>query len=95
MLSAGKTTDLSMALAGRFTGHHALLCRLRRDRIKVFDDPVAGLEDRITAKAAPWQREPGLLRTIPGFIAAAPRREPRFVSGDSRARCLWSSCRAV
>ena len=28
MRTAGKLTDLSMALAGRFTGHHALLCRL-------------------------------------------------------------------
>ena len=27
MRSAGKLADLSMALAGRFTGHHALLCR--------------------------------------------------------------------
>jgi hypothetical protein len=31
MRTAGKLADLSMALAGRFTGHHALLCRLHRD----------------------------------------------------------------
>ena len=29
--AAGKLADLSMALAGRFTEHHALLCRLHRD----------------------------------------------------------------
>src|SRR5713101_166552 len=67
MREAGKLADLSMALAGRFTGHHALLCRLHLDRITVFDTAVAGLEDQITAKAKPWQRETGLLKTLPGF----------------------------
>ena len=52
MRTAGKLTDLSMALAGRFTEHHALMCRLNLDRIKVLDGAVDGLEDRITAKAA-------------------------------------------
>src|SRR5204863_3498269 len=33
MRTAGKLADLSMALAGRFTEHHALMCRLHRDRI--------------------------------------------------------------
>jgi transposase len=65
--TAGKLADLSMALAGRFTDHHALLCRLHLDRIAVFGTAVAGLEQQITAKAAPWQREVGLLRTVPGF----------------------------
>ncbi len=67
MRTAGKLTDLSMALAGRFTDHHALMCRLNLDRIKVLDGAVDDLEDRITAKAAPWQREAGLLKTLPGF----------------------------
>ncbi len=31
--AAGKTADLSRALTGRFTGHHALSCRLHRDRM--------------------------------------------------------------
>ena len=35
MRTAGKLADLSMALAGRFTEHHALLCRLHLDRIDV------------------------------------------------------------
>jgi len=30
--TAGKMADLSMALAGRFTDHHALMCRLHLDR---------------------------------------------------------------
>jgi transposase len=65
--TAGKLADLSMALTGRFTEHHALLCRLHRDRIQVFDDAVAGLDGRIAAKAAPWQREADLLTSVPGF----------------------------
>jgi transposase len=67
MRAAGKIADLSMALTGRFTEHHALLCRLHRDRIKVFDEAVAGLEAQIAAKAVPWQRETDLLTTVPGF----------------------------
>jgi transposase len=67
MRTAGKLADLSMALEGRFTGHHALMCRLHLDRIKVLDAAVTDLETRTAAKAAPWQRETGLLKTIPGF----------------------------
>src|SRR5437667_4788131 len=67
MRTAGKLADLSMALAGRFTDHHALLCRLHLDRIAAFDDAVAGLDERIAAKVTRWQREAGLLASIPGF----------------------------
>ena len=67
MRTAGKLADLSQALAGRFTGHHALMCRLHLDRIAVFNTAVAGLQEQITARAAPWQREQDLLKTIPGF----------------------------
>ena len=67
MRTAGKLADLSMALAGRFTEHHALLCRLHLDRIAVFDDAVDGLDERIAGKAARWQREAGLLTSVPGF----------------------------
>ena len=67
MRTAGKLAGLSMALAGRFTEHHALLCLLHRDRITVLDEAVAGLDERIAAGAAPWQREADLLTSIPGF----------------------------
>jgi transposase len=67
MRTAGKLADLSMALTGRFSGHHAMLCRLHRDRIEVFDAAVAGLEEQIAAKTVPWQKELDLLKTIPGF----------------------------
>jgi transposase len=65
--SAGKLADLSMALEGRFTDHHALMCRLHLDRIKVSGAAVADLDGRIAALAAPWQREISLLKTIPGI----------------------------
>ena len=60
MRTAGKLTDLSMALTGRFTEHHALLCRLHQDRITGLDAAVAGLDERIAGKAARWQRETGV-----------------------------------
>jgi transposase len=100
MREAGKLADLSMALAGRFTDHHALLCRLHRDRIKLFDDAVAGVEAQITVKAAPWQRELDLLKTIPGFgdavaqawlaeIGPAPHR---YFSSHEKLACWVSLC---
>jgi transposase len=67
MRTAGKLADLSMALTGRFTEHHALMCRLHRDRITGFDDAIAGLDERIAGRAARWRREAGLLITVPGF----------------------------
>ena len=65
--TAAKMADLSMALEGRFTEHHAMLCRLHRDAIRNYDAAVSDLDQRIAQKAAPWQRETGLLKTIPGF----------------------------
>jgi len=100
MREAGKMADLSMALAGRFTDHHALLCRLHRDRITLFDEAVAGLEAQIAAKAAPWQRELDLLKTIPGFgdavaqawlaeIGPAPHL---YFSSHEKLACWVSLC---
>jgi transposase len=67
MRTAGKLAGLSMALSGRFTGHHALLCRLHQDRIAVFDEAVDGLDGRIAGMVTRWQREAGLLTSVPGF----------------------------
>ncbi len=57
MRTAGKLADLSQALAGRFTEHHALLCRLHLDRIAGFGAAAGDLDQRIAGKAARWQRE--------------------------------------
>ena len=67
MRTAGKLADLSMALEGRFTDHHAQMCRLILDQVKLLDAAVEDLDKRIAALAVPWQREIGLLKTIPGF----------------------------
>jgi transposase len=67
MRAAGKTADLSMALTGRFTGHHAMMCRLHRDRITLFDEAIDGLDEQIAAGTARWAREAGLLKSVPGF----------------------------
>jgi transposase len=98
MRAAGKIADLSIALTGRFTEHHALLCRLHRDRIKLFDDAAAGLEAQIAAKDAPWQRETGLLRTIPrlrgrGGAGVAGRDCPAphpYFSSHEKLACVSS-----
>jgi transposase len=65
--TAGKMADLSMALTGRFTDHHALMCRLHLDRIKLFGDAVKDLDARIAPKVARYSREAELLKTLPGF----------------------------
>jgi transposase len=65
--AAGKRADLSLALAGRFTAHHAVMCRLHLDRIQVFGAAVADLDARIGPLVARYAREAGLLRTLPGF----------------------------
>jgi transposase len=67
MRNPAKLADLSQALVGRFTDHHAMLCRLHLDRIGVFSAAIGGLEAKITAKAAPYQRERDLLGSITGF----------------------------
>jgi len=64
---AGKQADLSMALTARFTDHHAMLCRLHRDQIKLADHAIAGLDARIAGRAGRWPRELGLLDSVPGF----------------------------
>ena len=65
--TAGKMADLSMALEGRFTEHHALMARLHRDAIRGYDAAIAALDGQTADSAAPWQREIDLLKTIPGF----------------------------
>jgi transposase len=67
MRTAGKLADLSRALTGRFTDHHAALCRLHLDRIALFSAAVGGLEAKIAVSAAPYQRELELLKSTDGF----------------------------
>lgn len=68
-----KMADLATALEGRFTDHHAVMCRLHLDAIALHDAGIADLDARIAAGAAPWRRETDLLKTIPGFGDTAAR----------------------
>jgi len=67
MRTAGKLADLSQALTGRFTEHHAALCRLHLDRIALLTTAANDLEQDIAVKAAPYRRELELLKSIDGF----------------------------
>lgn len=62
-----KIPDLSMALEGRFTDHHAMLCRLHLDSLRRYNAAVKDLDDRIAAAAGAWQDVTDQLKTIPGF----------------------------
>jgi transposase len=68
-----KIPDLSMALEGRFGGHHALMCRLHLDHIGHLDAMIAKLDTQIEAMMEPFRAQRDLLTTIPGIgpLAAA------------------------
>jgi transposase len=65
--SAGKQADLSLALGARVADHHAMLCRLHRDQIKLHDHAISGLDGQIARRAGRWPRKLGLLKSVPGF----------------------------
>jgi len=100
MRTAGKLAGLSRALAGRFTGHHALLCRRHLDRIAVFDDAAGGLDKRIAGKAARWRREAGLLTSVPGVGDVVAQARPgeigpaphRHVASCEKLACRVTLC---
>lgn len=62
-----KMEAFARALQARFTGHHASMCRLIIDQVRSLDEAIAGVEAQIAGKAAAWEREIALLKTIPGF----------------------------
>ena len=70
--TAGKMADLSMALAGRFTDHHALMCRLHLDRIQALGEAVAGLDGHIAPLVARYCPRGGAAE-----VAARVRRRDR------------------
>jgi transposase len=62
-----KIPDLTMACAGRFGAHHALLARMHTDHIDHLTIMIAGLDDRIEEVLDPFSEPVRLLRTIPGI----------------------------
>ena len=62
-----KIPDLTMACAGRFGDHHALLARMHTDHIDHLTALIGGLDDRIEEVVAPFADQLRLLRSIPGI----------------------------
>ncbi len=68
-----KTADLAMALEGRFSSHHALMCRLHLDHIAHLEQMIARPDAQVETMMQPYRAEQDLLATIPGIgpLAAA------------------------
>jgi transposase len=62
-----KIPDLSMALTGRFTEHHAGLCRLHLKHIDQLNELINEVEGQIEALMSPFERSRELLAGIPGI----------------------------
>ncbi|GAA2372591.1 transposase [Dactylosporangium salmoneum] len=61
-----KIPDLTMALAGRFAEHHALLARLHLDHIDHLNAMIQRLDEQIGILLIPFARPMELLTSIPG-----------------------------
>jgi transposase len=62
-----KIPDLSMALAGRFGDHHAVLARLHLDMIDHLDGMISRLDGQVEAMTDPFSAQIQALCTIPGI----------------------------
>jgi transposase len=62
-----KIPDLTEALVGRFTEHHAFMARLFLDRIDAHSADIGRLDARIEEAMAPFRVARELLISIPGF----------------------------
>ena len=62
-----KIPDLTMALAGRFAAHHALLARLHLDHIDHLNTMIGRLDGQIESLTVPFARQMQLLMSIPGI----------------------------
>jgi transposase len=60
-------TELTEALTGHFTEHHALLVGQMLARLNRVEQALAALDEQIDAAMAPWARQLELLQTIPGL----------------------------
>lgn len=68
-----KIPELTLALRGRFTDHHALLLRVHLDHIDQLEAHLATIDDRITETIAPFDRQVQHLQTVPGIAEIAAR----------------------
>src|SRR5258708_34824766 len=66
-----KIPDLSMALAGRFSDHHALMCKLHLRHVDELTELIDTVDKQIEVMLVPFRPERDLLMTIPGIGPAA------------------------
>jgi transposase len=59
--------DLTEALIGNFTAHHAFLCRMHLQRIDQITATIEELSARITEAMEPFRQQLTLLDTVPGI----------------------------
>ena len=62
-----KIPDLSMALAGRFAAHHAVLARAHLDHLDHLDEMIARLDVQVEEMTVPFAAQVAALCTIPGI----------------------------
>jgi len=62
-----KIPDLSMALAGRFAAHHAVLARAHLDHLDHLETMIARLDAQVEEMVAPFGGQVAGLCTIPGI----------------------------
>lgn len=68
-----KIDELTLALRGRFTEHHALLLRVHLDHIDQIDAHIATIDARLEARTVPFDRQLAHLVTMPGIAEVAAR----------------------
>ena len=64
-----KIPQLRQALLGRFTDHHAFVCRTMLERIDTAENTINKLTERIEQEIAPFHQTVTRLMTIPGVSA--------------------------
>ncbi len=77
-----KIPDLTEALVGRFTEHHAFMARLFLDRIDAHGADIARLDARIEEAMAPFRLARELLISIPGFSTKTAEVFIAEIGGD-------------
>ena len=87
-----KIPDLTEALVGRFTEHHAFMTRLFLDRIDAHSADIGRLDERIEEAMAPFRPAQELLISIPGFSTKTAEVFIAETGGDmSRVPQRWAS----
>jgi len=92
-----KISPLTEALVGRFSQHHAFLCRMHLDRLDALDQDIAKLSTQIEAALAPFRDQLARLDSIPGvgrdvaevIIAETGGDMSRFPTAGHLASWAW------